>query len=182
VTRQVLLLLLCTLPACDRGADRVVRVEMPEAAPGPSLLEQEPLQNALRELTRATPKPIRALEVVVTRERVVLQAQHPEERDSVVQFEYAAGAIKGPVPVDLRGAGELQHNLFSLEDVALDKIPTLAKMAVLRVDPADGEVTRVVVRRALPSDERVEMRFFVKSPRRDGHLDADATGKPLGEG
>jgi len=182
VTRLALLLVLCATPACDRGADRIVRVEAPEAAAGPSLLEQEPLENALRVLVKAVPKPIRALELVVTRERVVLQAQHPEERDSLVQFEYAAGAIKGPVPIELRGAGELQHNLFPLEDVALDRIPALAKMAVLRVDPADGEVTRVVVRRALPVDERVEMRLFVKSPRRDGHLDADATGKPLGEG
>ena len=182
MTRHVLLLVLWMVPACDRAADRIVRVETTEAAPGPSLLEQEPLQNALRELTRAAPKPIRALELVVTREHVVLQAQHPEERDSVVQFEYAGSAVKGPVPVELRGAGELQHNLFSLDDVALDKIPALAKTAVLRVDPADGEVTRVVVRRALPVDERVEMRLFVKSPRRDGHLDADATGKPLGEG
>jgi hypothetical protein len=176
---RVALLAVCAVLSCDRGADRVLPAPAVEAAIGPSLLEAEPLARGMSALRASAGTPVRALELAILRDRIVLQAQHPGDRGRVVQYEYAGSTTAGPTPVELRGAGELEQNLFALDEVAVDRIPALAQVAVSRIDSADGEVTRVIVRRALPAAERVEIRLFVKSPRRDGYLDADASGKPL---
>ena len=48
-----------------------------------------------------------------------------------------------------------------------------------RIDAENGSVDFVLVRRNLPDSDDIRLRVYVKSPRRNGYLDADQTGQPL---
>ena len=110
-------------------------------------------------------------------ERATIQVQEATDRHRVVQYEWKNGRLFGPTPVQLRGKGELESNLFPLSAVDFDTVPALVDSAIERVDAAHGKVDRILVRRNLPADEGIGMRVYVDSPIRDGHVDADARGR-----
>jgi hypothetical protein len=191
-----MVLLAAPLMACDKGTERVMRREgvLAETAldrsvhersasepksKRPSLLEPAPFAEALRKLEAASTPPIAALELVISPSAVILQAQDQNRPSEVVQYEYRGGKLDASRRVELRGSGDLGDNLFPLAEVNLEAIPHLAKEAVATVDPQDGQVMRVVVRRNLPFDDAIGVRVYVDSPRKAGHLDADHTGRPL---
>lgn len=149
-----------------------------------SLLEAEPLGRALEALTSAirhgdASVEIELLELRAAPERVVLQVADPQTPGRVLQWEYANGEVKEPSVVELRGAGKLDENLFPIESVYLKAIPRLCSIAVDHVDPQDGRVSHLIVRRNLPFSQDVRFRLFVDSPRRSGLLDANRFGHPL---
>lgn len=150
----------------------------------PSLLEAAPLERALDALTRAIRRgdasvEIELLELRASPDRLVLQAADPTLPSRVLQWEYTHGEVKGPAVVELKGAGKLEENLFPLESVYLKAIPRLCSIAVDHVDPQDGRVSHLIVRRNLPFSQDVRFRLFVDSPRRSGLLDANRFGHPL---
>ncbi len=153
-------------------------------ASGPSLFEAEPLDRALHDLKQALNRgneeqEIAVLELRANQHRLLLQAEDPKAPGRVLQWEYSQGKVQEPVVVDLRGEGNLEDNLFSLDGVYLKAIPRLATLAVEHVDPQDGKVTEIVVRRNFPFSQDVRFRVFVESPRRGGQLDANRFGHPL---
>lgn len=89
------------------------------------------------------------------------------------------GRIFGPQLVPVRGEGEVEDNVFPFSDVDLPKMGKAFKVARLSVDPEDGKVTRLVVRRYLPFSTRVRARIFVHSPRMGGSIDVNEKGVPL---
>lgn len=108
---------------------------------------------------------------------------------SLVQLDYIEkpgakgqpplGQIRGPVRVELKGAGEVKDNLYLFSEVNLPAMGRSFRVAVLSIDPEDGKVTRLVVRRNLPFGERVRGRIFVQSPRMSGSIDVNERGVPL---
>lgn len=108
---------------------------------------------------------------------------------SLVQLDYIErpgakgqppiGQLRGPVRVDVKGAGEVKDNLYLFEEVNLKGMGRAFRVAVLSVDPNDGKVTKLVVRRNLPFGERVRGRIFVQSPRMSGSIDVNEKGTPL---
>jgi succinyl-diaminopimelate desuccinylase len=119
-----------------------------------------------------------ALAIEVFPDRLLIQVANPA-RDAVLAYEWSSEEMRGPLPVELRGSGSLTSNIFPLSLVDLSSVPELAKSARARVDPEHGEVTRILVRKNLPLDDSVTMRAYVTSPIKSGHLDADASGRPL---
>lgn len=151
---------------------------------GPSLFEAEPLDRALQALKQALSGGNQELELAVlelraSRNRLIVQAEDPKAPGRVLQWEYSEGKVHEPEVLDLRGEGDLDENLFSLGGVYLKAIPRLATLAVEHVDPQDGKVTQIVVRRNFPFSQDVRFRVFVESPRRNGQLDANRFGHPL---
>lgn len=150
----------------------------------PSLLEAEPLEQALEALASAIRRgdasvEIELLELRASPERLVLQVADTAAPGRVLQWEYSQAEVKGPSVVELKGAGKLEENLFPLESVYLKAIPRLCTIAVDHVDPQDGRVSHLIVRRNLPFSQDVRFRLFVDSPRRSGLLDANRFGHPL---
>ena len=92
-----------------------------------------------------------------------------------------SGRACGTARAEIRGTGELSANLFPLSDVALQRIPELVTRATTEVDPAQGKVTRVLVRRHLPKTDAVRFRVYVESPRLSGSVDFDQDGNPVKE-
>jgi hypothetical protein len=110
---------------------------------------------------------------------LLLQAQDRDRPSRVMEFQYLRGRVGEPVAVELRGGGKLEENLFPLSEAKLDAIEALTRTAIERIDPADGKVREVIVRRNLPFDRSIQIRVYVDSPRRNGTLDATADGRPL---
>ena len=144
-----------------------------------SLFSESELNKAVAQIEKTVPAPIEALQLVVHHDHLKLQVRDPKIRSKVVQYTYRNASLSGPVPVRLEGMGELGENLFPLKKVALHKLPKLAKKAIEHVDPAHGKVSYAIIRRNLPFDEDVQFRIFVKSPAKDGYLDATEAGKVI---
>jgi len=110
-------------------------------------------------------------------------------KGSLVQLDYfekpgkkgqpPLGQIRGPVRVEVKGQGEVKDNLFPYSEVDLTAIARAFRIAVLAVDPEDGQVERLVIRRNLPFGKRVRGRIYVHSPRMSGSIDVNEEGTPL---
>lgn len=70
--------------------------------------------------------------------RVILDAQDPENKKNVNRYTYRDGAWNTPQPIELKGTGKLEDNLFSLEEANLQAIPNLVKEAMKRGKDIEG--------------------------------------------
>lgn len=192
--------LLSLAVACDEPTNPAAEVDN-EAVPEPLV----PLSAAF--LTRATTalqarlgKDAQILEIRATGRSLSVQMQarknHPAsdktraiKAGALMQLDYVErptevgqppiGRIFGPQPVPTRGQGDLKENLFPYEEVNLSGMARAFPIALLAVDPEDGKVARLVVRRYLPFSTRVRGRIFVDSPRMGGSIDVNEKGTPL---
>lgn len=177
-------LLLAVTPACDERAEPGRGSRRSEAVSnasremsGASLFSNDTLHPALQALrARADGKLLR---LEIRGHEITLQAEDTANPGAVLELHYRDGRVGDAEHATLRGKGQLADNLFDLEEVKLDAIPQLTREAVRRVDPEQGRVELVLLRRNLPDSEDVRMRVYVSSPRRDGYIDADRNGHPL---
>ncbi len=184
------LTLTALLPACEQRSARAlpsapsttVPIEQKVEPAQPTLFTRRALLDGVTELQEAVGKPPQALELTIRREHLVLQAQNPDTPAEVLQYVYQDGKVSDPVAVELRGDGDLEDNLFPLDDVKLDRVPDLCEQARQKVDPDAGRVSHVLVRRNLPESMDVQLRVYVTSPAKDGYLDADREGDAIGPG
>ena len=144
---------------------------------GPSLFSDDALQPALAAMRSKARG--RALRLEIRSTELVLQAEDLDNPGTVLEYHYRDGKLAPPEHATLRGKGDLKDNLFDLDQVRLDSLPELLAEAVRRVDPEEGAVEYVLLRRNLPDSEDVRFRVYVASPRRSGQLDADALARPL---
>ncbi len=144
-----------------------------------SFLEATALKNAVARLRERADPRARALRLTIEPDRVLLQSEDLGAPGTIQQLEYENGRVHGPVRVVLKGSGDLEDNLFDLDQARLEAVPALARAAIARIDPAHGKVDSVVLRRHLPHDDQLRFRVFVESPLMNGQLDGDAEGRPL---
>ncbi len=89
----------------------------------------------------------RLLRVEADYRSATFRAQDPKKPENVDAWRLEKGVLVGPIPVQLIGDGELEPSLFTWSDVALDKIPELAKTALERLSLESGEVVGIDVQR-----------------------------------
>ncbi len=148
-------------------------------AAGEPLLDDGAWQRGFRALATQAGPDAQVLELDLYPDRIVLKARDAEAPDQVLQHVYRGGHVAAPVEVRLLGSGNLEDNLFPMSEVTWDRLPAVAREAVKTVDPAEGRVSHVLVRRNLPHDTAIRIRAYVASPIRDGYVDANARGKIL---
>lgn len=172
--------------ACDRPAEKQTPTAAPPSAssapvvdPGPSLLTVEGFVPALAEIRARFTDPIQALDLRVYSDRIVLQAQDPNEPTHVDQYVYRNAKVSGPVPVKLQGKGKLEDNLFPLEDVKLDALPSIVARALDASPVEKAKVSHVRIKRNLPEEMDIIIRVHLTSARADAFVDADADGNML---
>ena len=172
------------LTACDEGpqvsAHRSQAVAG-SAVVGPPLFEREPLERFLGGLATRVGSQARVLSLDLRAHRAIVQAEDRQKPGHVVEHELVNGAFGEPRSAEVRGSGELEVNLFPLSEVALRRVPELVTRATTEVDPAQGKVTRVLVRRHLPKTDAVRFRVYVESPRVSGSVDFDQDGNTVRE-
>ena len=138
------------------------------------------LREAQSALEAALPTPIAALELVIRADRVLLQARDPKHPKQVLQYEYRGGHVHGPRPVDLRGPGALEDNLFPLADADLASVPGFLHKATRQKGGPDARVSHVVLRRNLPHTFDVRFRAHMAGEEEARPVQADARGRPVG--
>lgn len=162
-------------PRSARRTDSVAPAD--SAAPAPNFFTRDGLEQlgaALRQRSDSKPS-LLMLEIGIDHARAQLEASG--RPGQIVQLEWRGERLSEATPVELDGKGTIAQNVFPLTSVELSTIPALVSAAVARIDPENGKVSHVLIRRNLPHDESIGMRVFVKSPLRDSHVDADARGK-----
>jgi len=161
------------------GATQKRTDSVTDAVPNaPSLFERAEVKRWLGTL-RSRIGAARVLVLDLRPHQLTAQVEDQGHPGQVLEYRFGGDRPTGPERAELRGRGELATNLFSLREVALEKVPDLLMLATLRVDAQDGKVTRLVVRRQLPESDAVRMRVYVESPRLSGHADFDASGNPV---
>jgi hypothetical protein len=89
------------------------------------------------------------------------------------------GRLLGPDPIEVRGDGPLEENMFRFSEIDLERMSAAFGTARRAIDPQDGKIERLVVRRYLPFSVRIRARIFVKSPRMSGSIDTNEHGVVL---
>lgn len=178
-----LVLLALALGGCEQRSDKSGHSRSDAVASasqemsGPSLLSSDRLEPALEALQAKAGGKLLRLEIRAR--ELTLQAEDASSPGAVLELHYRDGKVSEPEHATLRGKGQLSDNLFELSELKLEAIPELAREAVRRIDAENGAVDMVLVRRNFPDSDDVRLRVYVKSPRRDGYIDADRSGQPL---
>ncbi len=148
---------------------------------GPPLFEREPLERFLGLLGSRVGNDARALSLDLREHRAVVQVEDASQPGRVTEHELVGGELRDARPAEIRGSGDLAANLFPLREVALKRVPELVTRATTEIDPEQGKVTRVLVRRHLPKTDAVRFRVYVESPRLSGFVDFDQSGNPVSD-
>lgn len=146
------------------------------------------ISRAVNALERSLAEDSELLEIRVSGRQFSLQVADGETK-KLQQLDYVEketspgqpplGRVFGPVPIELRGQGQVAENLFLYSEVDLKGIARSFSVAQQAVDPDDGKVERLVVRRFLPFSEGLRARIYVHSPRMSGSIDTNENGIPL---
>jgi hypothetical protein len=130
-----------------------------------------------------------AFSLQFARDKEGQSAQDPARATELAQVEYVEtlppsggepiGKVLEPVVVPIKGEGQLGSNVYPYQDIELARMARHFRVAILAVDPDDGLIERLVVRRYLPFSEGIRGRIFVTSPRMSGSIDVTEKGYPL---
>lgn len=170
--------LACTETGAKRSRSRSEAVSSASREmSGPALFSGETLAPALQALRGKADGKLLRLEIRA--HELLMQAEDTSSPGAVLELHYRDGKVSDPEHAALRGKGQLSDNLFELDEVKLDTLAQLTQQAVQRVDADSGSVDWVLIRRNLPDSDEVTVRVYVSSPRKSGHVDADAQGRIL---
>lgn len=197
MTRPAALLLLLGLAmsplvlSCGKSESKPTAKRMPRPSPGqkPQPVDRALVARALRALESKLPESATFLEIRVLPSQVELQLIADQSVTSLRYREQALpgapqlaeplGRVDPPVQVPVYGEGDLKENGFSASEVDLPAITNAFGTAIKAVDPTDGWVKEVVIRRYLPFGTAVRARIYVASPRMSGSIDTNGNGIPL---
>ena len=156
----------------------------------PVALDGALLTRALRAMEQHFPQPMTLLEVRATPTSVEMQlivdqgvtALRYRETPTTpgAQLVIPTGVVDPPMQVPVYGNGNLVENGFSPSEIDLAAIASAFPVAEKAVDPTDGWIRELVVRRFLPFGNAVRARIYVESPRMSGSIDTNGKGIPLG--
>lgn len=177
--------------ACARSSDERTRSEDPvleskaeSLAPMPgSALDPEFLLRGMLALKKRMGEGAELLELRAIPQALSIQVRAGEAIHEFVYLETddpkVEGHIEGPRVSPLLGQGTLQDNLFPASDLDVIGIGRSFDVAKKAIDPDDGLVEKVIVRRFFPFGDGVRARIYVGSPRMPGSIDTNPTGVPL---
>lgn len=103
-------------------------------------------------------------------------AQDPAIPGNIDNFTWRAGTVGDAMPVQLIGDGDLEESLFGAGEIDWNGVATLVAEAPEAVSVEGGEVTHVMIDRALPFSSQIRVRVFVSGSRDSGYVDGAADG------
>lgn len=191
VSALVGLFLALSLVGCTRSSDEKKGMEEPKPelkgdalVPKPKgSLDPEFLLRGMLALKKRMGAGSEILELRAVPRVLSLQALAGEGINEFLYVETedpkVAGRVEGPRISPLLGQGTLKENLFSADEVDVVGIGKAFDVARRAIDPDDGAVERVIVRRFFPFGDGVRARIYVASPRMPGSIDTNPNGVPL---
>jgi len=155
----------------------------PPATPGADfLVDASAAIDAIKK--RVGGSAVRVKQVSLYPKYVSVEAQDPNKKDHVDQFEFRDAQVSAPTPVKFTGEPTLEKieaTLFGIDEVDFKKIPGLIEDTAKRLPFEDGKVTHVIVERSVHFKDAVVVQVRMKSPRNNGFVVYDASGKMLKE-
>lgn len=190
---RLTLLSTCLLLGCTRTPDPPPQEKQqpsPVVRTTPVALDGALLARAFRALEPHLPEPLTLLEVRATPTTVEMQlivdqgvtALRYRENPAApgAQLAVPTGVVDPPLQVPVYGNGNLVENGFLPSEIDLSAIASAFPVAQKAVDPTDGWIRELVVRRFLPFGSAIRARIYVESPRMSGSIDTNGKGIPLG--
>jgi hypothetical protein len=161
-----------TLASCEQvPAKRAAGAPSPGVRSG-SLWNEPQFTAMLRAYRQKLPSKCRARRFQMTEGGASLQVQDPAELAKVVSYDYKGKVLSGPSPVDLARVledSDLADDLFDWDQVAVERIPTLVKVALSRTQLAGARVVQVKITRKTPRSAEHARRIEAKI---DAQVDA----------
>jgi hypothetical protein len=125
-------------------------------------------------------KPVRLLNLGIRSGSVTAEVQDPQVPEHIDEYTVSPHNISGPRPVRLFGkrakAEALTKQTFDFAELDLGAIPKMVGEAPGRLGIADGKVTHVTCRRALPFSSEVRCNVYVSGSRDGGFIIHDGKG------
>ena len=121
-------------------------------------------------------RPVRATSLVIHPSYAILEAQDPKRTDNLDAYTYRGGAVASSRPVHTNSSFE--GSLFTLDDVALDKLPAMIEQGKRVVSVGGAPPSHVVIRKDLGRANAGEVGIcvFFSNERRSGMACFDARG------
>jgi len=149
-----------------------------------NMFEGTEVKDGVAEFKKKLDGPIKALRLGIRAEDMTLEAQDPKNAQHVDEYKYSKGAVSGPNPVNLAKliVKPLEDNLFNLDEVNLDAVPSLIKAAVEKAGVEEGKVTQMELSRGLILNPPLSMgppqwNILVEGPRGNATVYANAKGE-----
>jgi hypothetical protein len=149
-----------------------------------NMFEGTEAQDGAAEFKKKLDGPIKALRLGIRTEEMTLEAQDPKNAQHVDEYKYSKGVVSGPNPVNLARliVKPLEDNLFKLDEVNLDAVPSMIKAAVERAGVEEGKVTQMELSRGLILNPPLSMgppqwNILVEGPRGNATVYANAKGE-----
>jgi hypothetical protein len=150
------------------------------------MFEGTEIQDGVTEFKKKLDGPIKALSLEIRPEEMTMEAQDPKNTEHIDAYKYSKGSVSGPTPVNLARliVKNLDDNLFKLDEVNLDAVPSLMKGSVERAGVEEGKVTQMELSRGLILNPPLSMgppqwNILVEGPRGNATVYANAKGEIL---
>lgn len=157
-----------SVASCQQAPATWAGAPAPPAPAGP-LWNEPQFTTMLQAYRQKLPGKRRALRFEMSASAASLEMQDPARLVKVDSYDYKGGKLSGPSPVDLTGVladPNIDDNLFDWDQVAVERIPALVKVALTQTKLAGAKVVEVkITRRAASSAEigrRIEMQVNAK--------------------
>jgi hypothetical protein len=141
-------------PARGTAARGTAAAAARPVAAGP-LWDEPQFTAMLQAFRQRLPGERRALRFEIYSRDAKLEVQDPAKPANVDSYQYLDGTVSGPSPVHVATAlelgGTLEENLFDLDQVTLERIPSLVQESIARTKLEGGKVEQVKVARTSPS-------------------------------
>lgn len=133
-----------------------------------------------RKLDEHFGKGLRLKELVLYPSYAIFEAQDPKNKEHLDRYTYRSGGVQEPQPLRL-SAGDrkkLDAALFSLDELSLDKVPSLMADALSQLKLEDGKISHVIIDRDSFGGKGPSFRVYASSVRDSGgYVSYDASGK-----
>jgi hypothetical protein len=130
-------------------------------------------------LQAAIGTPLRAKQLVIYSEYVIIEAQDPQKPQNVDRYTLRNGSVgdKDAVRLVGREKDNLAQHLFELSVTNFALVPALINDARTRLGFSDAKVSHVMLDRHLPFSKDVLWRVYISSDRDSGFVEYDTAGK-----
>lgn len=151
--------------------------------------ESDAAQVAAQAFKEKIGKPFKVFEIIITSEGFTIHAQNLNNLRNLDEYQYVAGFVIGPTPVQLRSAhGNLEQTTFPFDEINFAAVPTIVQESVSKAGLEGGRVGKMTFQRLLAKSETGSSgnfgdgRWFIEieGTRESATARADPNGKLLG--
>ena len=149
--------------------------------------ESDAAQVAAQAFKEKIGEPFKVFQIIITSEGFTIHAQNPDNLRHLDEYQYVAGFVTGPMPVQVNVRhGNLEQTTFPFDEINFAAVPTIVQESVSKAGIEGGRVTGMTFERGFVMEKSMgnfgDGRWFIEieGTREKAIARADPTGKFLG--